>query len=60
MEAQKLCAGDVVYISAGVKHWHGAAADSRFTHIAVECPGVNMSNEWREPVDDAYYNGLEK
>ena len=58
--AQKLNVGDVVYIPTGVKHWHGAAADSWFSHIAVECPGVNTANEWLEPVDDKHYNGLEK
>ena len=36
----------------GVKHWHGAAPDSWFSHLAVEVPGVNTSNEWLEPVKD--------
>ncbi len=58
--AQALRPGDVVYIPAGVKHWHGAAADSWFTHIAVECPGVKTSNEWLEPVSDEQYCKLEK
>lgn len=58
--AQSLNPGDVVYIPVGVKHWHGAAADSWFSHIAVECPGVNTSNEWLEPVSDEQYNGLDK
>ena len=57
--AQALTAGDVVYISAGVKHWHGAANNSWFSHIAVECPGVNTSNEWLEPVLDEEYDKLE-
>lgn len=56
--AQKLHAGDVVTIPANVKHWHGAAADSWFSHIAVECTGVNVSNEWLESVDDGQYNQL--
>ncbi len=47
--------GDVVVIPAGVKHWHGAAADSWFSHIAFEAPGEGCSNEWLEPVDDASY-----
>lgn len=51
-EAQALHPGDVVQIPAGVKHWHGAAADSWFTHLAVECPGENTSNEWLEPVEN--------
>ena len=44
--AQKLNAGDVVTIPANVKHWHGAQKDSWFSHLAVECPGENTSNEW--------------
>lgn len=51
-EAQALHAGDVVQIPAGVKHWHGAAADRWFTHLAVECPGENTGNEWLEPVEN--------
>lgn len=47
--------GDVVKIPTGVKHWHGAAADSWFSHLAVEVPGENTSNEWLEPVDDEQY-----
>ncbi|MCB5477202.1 hypothetical protein LIP84_03075 [Roseburia faecis] len=46
----------MVYIKPGVKHYHGAAADSWFSHIAVECPGENCSNEWCEPVTDEQYN----
>ena len=47
--------GDVVNIPAGVKHWHGAAKDSWFSHLAVEVPGVNGSSEWLEPVSDDDY-----
>ena len=50
--------GDVVNIPVGVKHWHGAAPDSWFSHLAVEVPGENSSNEWLEPVDDIQYGGL--
>lgn len=53
---QILHPGDVVYIKPGVKHYHGAAVDSWFSHIAVECPGENCSNEWCEPVTDEQYN----
>lgn len=56
--AQALKAGDVVTIPANVKHWHGAAANGWFSHIAVECAGVNASNEWLEPVSDEEYNAL--
>ncbi len=62
-EARELHAGDVVVIPAGVipagvKHWHGAAKDSWFVHIAVEVPGENGSNEWLEPVDPDEYAQL--
>ncbi len=56
--AQKLTPGSVVEIPAGVKHWHGAAKDCQFTHIAIEVPAVNGSNEWLEPVSDEEYNQL--
>ena len=50
--------GDVINIPVGVKHWHGAAPDSWFSHLAVEVPGENTSNEWLEEVDDAQYKNL--
>ena len=57
-EARELHPGDVVNIKAGVKHWHGAAKDSWFTHITVEVPGEDTSNEWCEPVNDEEYDKL--
>lgn len=57
-EAQALKEGSVVFIPAGVKHWHGAKKDSWFSHIAVEVPGENTSNEWLEDVSDKAYNQL--
>ncbi len=56
--AQKLHPGDVVYIAPEVKHWHGACANEWFTHIAIEIPAENSSNEWCEPVIDSEYNKL--
>ena len=53
--AQELRPGDVVNIPVGVKHWHGAAPDSWFSHLAVEVPGDETSNEWLEAVDNAVY-----
>lgn len=41
--ARELHAGDVVHIPAGVKHWHGAARDSWFVHLAVEVPPVRAA-----------------
>ncbi len=56
--ARELHPGDVVHIPAGVKHWHGAAKDSWFVHLAVEVPGEETGNEWCEPVSDTEYNAL--
>jgi 4-carboxymuconolactone decarboxylase len=50
--------GDVINIPANVKHWHGAAPDSWFSHLAVEVDGVETSNEWLEEVSDMEYNKL--
>lgn len=50
--------GDCITIPAGVKHWHGAAADSWFSHLAIEVPGEDTSNEWCEPVSDDLYHKL--
>ncbi len=54
-KAQKLSAGDVVYIAPEIKHWHGASKDSWFSHIAIEIPAVDGSNEWLEKVNDEEY-----
>ncbi len=56
--AQKLHPGDVVNIPPEVKHWHGAAKNSWFSHLAVEIPAPGASNEWLEPVTDEQYNLL--
>lgn len=57
-EPRELHPGDVVHISAGVKHWHGAAPDSWFSHLAVEVAGEETKNEWCEPVSDSEYGRL--
>lgn len=56
--ARKLKAGDVVHIPAGVKHWHGATADSWFQHLAIEVPGENCKTQWCEPVSEEEYKKL--
>ena len=56
--AQSLKPGDVVTIPPEVKHWHGAKKDCWFSHLAVEVPGENTSNEWCEPVMDQEYQQL--
>ena len=53
--AVRMKPGDRVNIPAGVKHWHGAAPDCWFQHLAMEAPGENGRTEWLEPVDDAAY-----
>ena len=53
--AQELRPGDVVNIAPGVTHWHGAAPDSWFSHLALEVPSEEASSEWLEPVDDDAY-----
>jgi len=57
-EAISLHEGSVVYIPAEVKHWHGAKADSWFSHIAFAIPGDDSSNEWCEPVSDEDFGKL--
>ena len=56
--ARELRPGDVVNIPTGVKHWHGAAPDSWFSHLALEVSGENCSNEWLEAVSDEAYKQL--
>lgn len=56
--AQELHRGDVVNISAEVKHWHGAAKDSWFSHVAIAVPAENATTEWLEKVSDEDYNKL--
>ena len=57
-EARELHPGDIVNIPANVKHWHGAAPDSWFSHLAIEIEGEDGSTEWCEPVSDEDYNKL--
>ncbi len=57
-EAIEMKPGDVINIPANVKHWHGAAPDSWFSHIAVEVDGIETDNVWLEPVNDEEYGKL--
>ena len=50
--------GSLVIIPANVKHWHGAKADSWFSHIAIGVPGENTENVWLEEVSDSDYQAL--
>lgn len=56
--ARELHPGDVVNIPPNVKHWHGAAKDSVFQHLAIEVPGQDTGSQWLEPVDEADYARL--
>ena len=58
--AVEILPGTVIHIPANVKHWHGAAADSWFAHLAFELPGENASTEWLDPVTDGEYDELQK
>lgn len=59
-DAIELKEGSVITIPPEVKHWHGAKKDSWFSHIAVEVPGEETSNEWCEEINDEEYNKLEE
>lgn len=58
--ARRLVAGDAVEIPPDVEHWHGAAPDSWFAHLAVECNLGKNKNTWLEPVSDADYKAATK
>lgn len=57
-EPRALKAGDIVNIPPNVKHWHGAAKDSAFQHLAIEVPAEGGSTEWCEAVADEDYENL--
>lgn len=57
-EPVELTSGTVINIPAEVKHWHGAAPDSWFSHLAIEVEGEKASTEWLEPVDAEDYGKL--
>lgn len=57
-EPIEMLPGSVINIPPEVKHWHGAAPDSWFQHLAVEVPGENNSNEWLEPITEEEYSRL--
>lgn len=56
--AQALHKGDVVVVPSNVKHWHGAAADSWFTHISIAADVISGTMEWLEPVSEEEYNSI--
>ena len=57
-DAVEMKPGDCINIPTGVKHWHGAAPDEWFSHLAIEVPGENSSNEWLEFLPEEEYDKL--
>ena len=57
-EPLEMTPGTLVNIPEGVKHWHGAAPGSWFSHLAVEVPGENARTEWLEAVNPEDYGKL--
>lgn len=57
-EAVEMKPGDCINIPANVKHWHGAAKDTWFQHLAIEVDGTDAWNEWFTPLPDEEYNKL--
>ncbi|WP_195282389.1 cupin domain-containing protein [Harryflintia acetispora] len=53
-EPRELHPGDVVNIQPEIKHWHGAAPDSWFSHIAIAVPCEGGGCEWLEPATEEY------
>ena len=59
-EAVEMTPGKVINIPAEVKHWHGAAPDSWFSHLAIEVAGEEAGTEWLEAVSDEDYGKLKQ
>ena len=57
-KAVEMTPGTVINIPPEVKHWHGAAPDSWFSHLALEIEGDETSNEWLEAVSEEDYSAL--
>lgn len=54
---KRVCAGDTVYVPAGVRHWHGATATTAMSHLSVAETVDGRNVDWAEPVSDAQYHG---
>lgn len=54
-KAIRMVPSDVIEIAPDVEHWHGAAPDSWFSHLAIACNPQTNVNTWLEPVSDDKY-----
>ena len=54
---QEIRVGDVVTIPAGVKHWHGAAANASMSHLGITEQRDGTAVQWMEKVSDEQYSG---
>ena len=54
---EEISQGDVVWFPAGEKHWHGAAAETAMSHIAIQEAVDGTTVTWMEKVTDEDYNG---
>ena len=52
---QEIMPGDVVWIPANARHWHGAASNSPMSHVAISAPRNDLTVEWMEHVNDEQY-----
>lgn len=55
---QELRPGTIIHVLPKVKHWHGAAPDSWFSHLVIEVPGEGNYNEWCEAFSEEQYSKL--
>jgi quercetin dioxygenase-like cupin family protein len=54
---RKIQKGDVIWTPPGVKHWHGASAESAMTHTAINENQNGKVVDWMEKVTDEEYRG---
>lgn len=59
-KAVRMEPGDIIEIGPNVEHWHGAAPDSWFSHLAINGNPQTNQNTWLEPVSDEEYSAAVK
>ncbi len=55
----RICAGDTATVAPGVRHWHGATADTAMSHLSITEKVNGREVDWQGPVSAADYHGLE-